>query len=58
MSDPRAVAVLEKHIPGASKHPQRHDAWHMTLAEVAGYPEAGISHEKLQTLLAELSTIE
>ena len=57
LSDPRAVAILDQHIPGASTHPQRHDAWHMSLGEVAGYPEAGLTKEKLQALLADLATL-
>ncbi|MCB0061789.1 MAG: hypothetical protein KDE19_06735 [Caldilineaceae bacterium] len=58
LSDPRAVEIIEKHIPGASTHPQRHEAWHMSLGEVATYPEAGLSKEKLQTLVAELAILD
>ncbi len=58
MADPRAKAVLDKHVPGASTHPQRHDAWHMTLGEVAGYPEAGLTKETLQALVAELAMLD
>lgn len=57
LADPRAVAILDRHLPGASTHPQRHDAWHMSLGEVAGYPESGLNREKLQALLAELATL-
>ena len=57
MSNAQAKAIVEKHLPGASSHPQLGDAWGMTLGEVASYPEAGISSAKLQALLADLATI-
>ncbi len=57
MANAQAKAIVEKHLPGASSHPQLADAWGMTLGEVASYPEAGISSAKLQALLAELATI-
>ena len=57
LSDPRAVEILDRHIPGASTHPQRHDAWHMSLGEVAGYPESGLNREKLAAFLAELAIL-
>ena len=57
MADEQARAVVEKHLPGASTHPQLHEAMYMTLREVSWYPESGLSDEKLQALLADLAQI-
>jgi hypothetical protein len=57
LNDERAKAVLEKHLPGASNHPRLPEAMYMSLGEVAGYPEAGISADKLQAILADLAQI-
>lgn len=57
MSNAQAKAIVEKHFPGISSHPQLSDAWGMSLGEVASYPEAGISSAKLQALLADLATV-
>ncbi|HRW07894.1 MAG TPA: hypothetical protein P5121_22485 [Caldilineaceae bacterium] len=57
LSDPRAVEILERHIPGASTHPQRHEAWQMSLGEVASYPESGLTRQKLEALLSDLASI-
>lgn len=54
MSNPQAKAIIEKHLPGASSHPQLHQAWHMTLGELTYYPEAGVTAAMLQTILDEL----
>ncbi len=57
MANEQAKAIVEKHLPGASTHPQLAEAWGMSLGEVASYPEAGISSAKLQALLADLSIL-
>ena len=57
LADSRAVEILDRHIPGASTHPQRHEAWHMSLGEVAGYPESGLTRAKLEALLAEWAAL-
>ena len=58
LADERAKATLEKHMPGATSHPQLHMALYMSLGEVATYPESGLTTEKLHALLADLATIE
>lgn len=57
MSNAQAKAIVEKHVPGASTHPQLADAWSMSLGEVATFPESGLTNAKLQALLADLATI-
>ena len=57
LMDERAKAVLEKHLPGASTHPQIDQAMYMTLREVAMYPEANLSTEKLNALVADLEKL-
>ena len=57
LADDRARAVLEKQIPGATTHPRLHEGLDLTLAEIASYPEAGLSQEKLQALAGELGRL-
>lgn len=57
LAHPTAKAVLEKHIPGASAHPQLDKALGMTLREVATYPEADLSAEKFNAIVADLQKI-
>ncbi|MFN8493489.1 MAG: hypothetical protein U0350_38170 [Caldilineaceae bacterium] len=57
LANPAARAILEKHVPGASTHPQLDQALSMTLGEVAMYPESGLNREKLQAILADLAKL-
>ena len=60
LSDERAKAVLEKHMPGASSHPDLPMAMHMTLQQISYYPEAaeaGLSQDKLQAIDADLKAL-
>lgn len=60
LSHERAKAVLEKHMPGASSHPDLPMAMHLTLQQISYYPEAvdaGLSQEKLQAIDAELKAL-
>ena len=52
-----ARAILDKHIPGASSHPQLHMGLHMSLKEISYYPESGLAGEKLQALVDDLSKL-
>ena len=58
VADERAKAILDKHLPGASTHPQLYMAMNMTLKEISWYPEAGLSKEKLQALVEDLASLE
>ena len=57
LADERARAVLDKHLPGASTHPQIGMGLGMTLREIAYYPQAGLTKEKLAALDADLQAI-
>jgi hypothetical protein len=57
LADDAARAVLEKHVPGASTHPDLPMAMDMSLVAVAGYPESGITPERLEALVAELEKL-
>lgn len=57
MADERARAVVEKHLPGASRHPDLPQAMHMTLREVSYYPESGLTPEKLKAIDEDLQQI-
>jgi hypothetical protein len=52
-----ARAVLEKHLPGALNHPDLSMAMFMSLAEVATYPESGLTKPGLEALVAELEKL-
>ena len=57
LADERAKAILDKHIPGASLHPQIDMGLHMSLREVAMYPEANLNAEKLKALVEDLEQL-
>jgi hypothetical protein len=61
ITDEGAKAVLEKHVPGISKHPQLPMAYYMTLKEISYYPEArqaGLTKEKLAAIEEDLKVLE
>jgi hypothetical protein len=58
MADERAKSVVEKHLPGASRHPDLSEAMSMTLREVSYYPESGLTQIKLQAIDEDLQKIE
>ena len=58
IADERAKAILDKHLPGASTHPQLHMAMGMTLKELTWYPESGLTAAKLQALVEDLAALE
>lgn len=60
LTDERAKAVVEKHLPGVSKHPMLPEAYYMTLKEVSYYPEArqaGLTKEILAAIEADLMAL-
>ena len=57
LANERARALLEKHVPGASTHPDLSMAMDMSLAEAASYPEAGVGRDQLEALVAELEKL-
>ena len=57
IADERAKAVLDKHIPGASTHPQLYMGLDMTLKEISWYPESGLTPAKLKALVDDLAAL-
>ena len=57
MANEQARAIVDRHIPGASTHPQLDIALEMTLREVSWYPESGLTQEKLKALLEDLARL-
>ena len=53
-----AKAVLEKHMPGFSNHPQIDMGRSMTLTAVAGFAEAGISADVLAAIIEDLGKLD
>jgi hypothetical protein len=58
LADERAKAILDKHFPGASTHPQLYMGMDMTLKQISGYWESGMTPEKLAALVEELAGLE
>ena len=57
LANPKAKAVLDKHVPGLSESPQLTMVQGMSLQQLSGFPQAGISEENLQAMQRELSQI-
>ncbi|MBS7528351.1 hypothetical protein KHM83_16805 [Fusibacter paucivorans] len=57
LADEKAAAVIEKHFPGTSKHPQLGMIKNFPLKTIAGFPQAGIKPEQLKEAVAELKTL-
>ncbi len=55
LKEERNRQILEKHMPGSTSHPRLPMALHMSLQEIAMYPEANLSQEKLEAVLADLN---
>ena len=61
MSCELAKAILEKHLPGISSHPDLPKGLHMTLMQISFYPEAvmaGLTAEKLKEIDSDLNSID
>ena len=58
IADARAKAILDKHFPGASTHPQLHMGFGMTLKQISWYPESGMTPEKLKALVEDLAALD
>ena len=57
LANEKAKAILDKHIPGASTHPQIDTALGMSLKEISYYSESGLTPEKLKALVEDLEKI-
>ena len=57
IADERAVEVLRKHFPNHRNDPRVQDVLYWSLRQIATYPEAGISQEKLQAVEDDLKAL-
>lgn len=57
LANPKTKAVLDKHVPGLSESPQLAMVQGMSLQQLAGFPQAGISGDHLQAIQRELAEI-
>ena len=57
LANEKAKAILEKHLPGMSTHPQIGMAKGMSLKMIAAFPQSGITPDKLKAIVDELSKI-
>ena len=48
-------SILEKHMPGCTSNPMFKMTMGMTLKQVAGFPQAGITAEKLKAIVEDLA---
>ena len=58
MDDPKANEVMVKHAPDLMSNPQIDMARDMSIAEVATYPEAGLSEETVAAILTDLNKLD
>jgi len=57
LANEKAKAIVEKHVPGFTSHPQLGMIKSMSLKAVAGIPQANISPDKLAAIIEDLSKI-
>lgn len=57
IANEKARAVLEKHLPGMSTHPQLAMAKGMSLKMIAAFPQAGLSPDKLKAIDEDLQKL-
>ena len=57
LADEKAKAVLEKHMPGVSTHPQLAMAKGMTLKQIAGMSQGQISQATIDAINTDLAAI-
>ena len=57
LADEGAQAVLRKHFPGQGNDPRIQEVMFYSLREIAYYPEAGISQEKLNAIDEDLRAL-
>jgi hypothetical protein len=57
MDDPKANAVFKKHAPDLAVNPQLSMARGMTLAEVAGYSQSGLTEQTVQAIVNDVNKL-
>jgi hypothetical protein len=61
LKDPKAVAILDKYVPGASKHPQIAIGRTLQLKTIVKLPQAeaiGFTQEKVEAILTECNQLQ
>ncbi|GAB1267059.1 hypothetical protein NBRC116493_03120 [Aurantivibrio infirmus] len=58
LDEEAAKAIMEKHAPALMSNPDIDMARGMSLGEVASFPEAGLSNEIVEKILADLNQLE
>jgi hypothetical protein len=57
IDEPKKNAIFQKYAPAVATHPQISMARGMTLADVAGYAEAGLTPEILKAIVDEVNKL-
>jgi hypothetical protein len=57
IDDAKAHAVLQKHAPAIADHPQIDMARGMSLQDVAGYAEAGLTPQMVQAIVDDINKL-
>jgi hypothetical protein len=57
LDDPKKLAVLQKYAPALATNPQLSMARAMTLADVAGYAQAGLSPEMVKSIVDDINKL-
>ena len=57
MDKPESNTVLKKHAPDLASNPQLSMARGMSLAEVAGYEQAGLSPQTVQAIVDDINKL-
>jgi hypothetical protein len=58
LDNPKAVEILDRHVPGASKHPMLAIGKTLSLRMILSTPQAaqaGFTQEKVEAILAEIN---
>jgi hypothetical protein len=57
LDDPKKLAVLRKYAPALASNPQLNMARSMSLADVAGYSESGLSGSLLKSIVDDINKL-
>jgi hypothetical protein len=57
LASEQAKAILEKHLPGSTSHPDLPMAMYMSLREASTYPESGSLREKLDAIAEDFKCL-
>jgi hypothetical protein len=57
LDDPGALEVLRKHFPNRRDDPRIQEVLYYSLRQIAYYPEAGISQERLKAVDEDLKAL-